>query len=333
MGAIIPIFIPHVGCPHDCVFCNQKKIAGKVSAPTASDVRKIIDEALFKIPNIPEVAFYGGSFTAIPRHEMTEYLSSVKPYIESGRVSGIRLSTRPDAIDEEVLRILESYGVKTIELGVQSMDEEVLKKSGRGHISADAEKSARLILNRGFSLILQMMTHLPASTREKDISTAKKIAELNPNGVRIYPTVVVSDTALCDMWKKGSYIPVTAEAAAELGAEILEIFEEKNIPVIRFGLNPTDDLSAGDALAGAYHPALGEMARSALFYKKLSSLIEKEGVKGKELNVFVARGHISVATGQKRKNIEKLRNEYGFLNIRISEDETLSKSSVRIRQS
>lgn len=333
MGAIIPIFIPHVGCPHDCVFCNQKKIAGKVSAPTTEDIRGIIEAALSKISNTAEVAFYGGSFTAIPREEMTAYLSAVAPYIESERVSGIRLSTRPDAIDEEILDILASYGVRTIELGAQSMDDAVLKKSGRGHTSNDVESSSKLILEHGFSLILQMMTHLPGSSSQKDIATAKRIAELRPSGVRVYPTVVVSDTALCDMWEKGSYTPATAEAAAELGAEILEIFEERNIPVIRFGLNPTDDLSSGAALAGAYHPALGEMARSELFFKKLSALIEKEGIKGKTLDVFVARGKTSVATGQKKRNIQRLREKYGFLSVRIREDEALSGTFVKIRQS
>ncbi len=333
MGAIIPIFIPHVGCPHDCVFCNQKKIAGKVLAPTTEDVRGIIEAALSKTQKTAEVAFYGGSFTAIPREEMTAYLSAVAPYIGDGRVSGIRLSTRPDAIDEEILDILSKRKVRTIELGAQSMDDAVLKKAGRGHTSADVKKASKLILERGFSLILQMMTHLPGSNCQKDIETAKKIAELGPTGVRVYPTVVVSDTALCDMWKKGSYIPATVEDAATLGAEILEIFEERNIPVIRFGLNPTDDLSAGDALAGAYHPALGEMARSALFYKKLSALIEKEGVKGKKLDVFVARGKTSVATGQKKRNTKKLCEKYGFSDVRIHEDEALPEASVKIRQS
>ncbi|MBR5542721.1 MAG: radical SAM protein [Oscillospiraceae bacterium] len=333
MGAIIPVFIPHVGCPHDCVFCNQKKIAGTIAPPTAEDVTKIIEEALAKIKSRAEVAFYGGSFTAISGPDMTAYLDAVAPYIESGEISSIRLSTRPDCIDDEVLSLLREKGVKTIELGVQSMDEDVLLKSGRGHTAFDARNAAKLVRRYGFSLILQMMTHLPGSDEQKDIYTAREIAKLNPDGVRVYPTVVIKDTALLSLMQKGEYIPATPKEAARLGAEILEIFDEENIPVIRFGLNPSDELSAGDAVCGAYHPALGEMAMSERFFQRIRKEAEEKGISGENINIYVARGKKSACVGQKRANIKKLTEETGFSSVRVFESDALSGFSVVIERS
>lgn len=330
MSRIIPVFIPHAGCPHDCVFCNQKKIAGTLVPPKGAEISNIIENALQHSGEKPEVAFYGGSFTAIERPLMLEYLSVAKRFIDEGKVSSIRLSTRPDCIDDERLCILKKYGVLTIELGTQSMCEEVLRISGRGHTAEDTKNAAKLIKKHGFSLILQMMTHLPGSDDEKDIYTAKKIASLSPDGVRVYPTVVVRDTALEEIWRKGRYNPATPEQAAQLGGQILEIFEERGIPVIRFGLNPTDDLSDGEALCGAYHPALGEMAISERFLRLARTEIERAGYYGGTIQILVNPKRVSVMSGQRKCNKARLMSEYGFCDVRISGDEKLSMSEISV---
>ncbi len=330
MSRIIPVFIPHAGCPHDCVFCNQKKIAGTLVPPEGREISHIIEKALEYSGENPEVAFYGGSFTAIEPSLMLEYLSTAKRFIYEGRLSSIRLSTRPDSIDEEKLCILKEYGVHTIELGTQSMCEDVLKISGRGHTAEDTENAVKLIRKHGFALVLQMMTHLPGSDDEKDIYTAKKIATLAPDGVRVYPTVVVRDTALETLWRAGKYTPATPEQAARLGGEILEIFEEKGIPVIRFGLNPTDDLSDGEALCGAYHPALGEMAMSERFLRLARAEIERREYRGGAIHIFVNPKRVSVMSGQKKCNKIRLMSEFDFRDVRISGDEKLGMSEVLI---
>ena len=332
MSSIIPIFIPHLGCPHDCVFCNQKKIAGKTSAPDGETVVLTISEALDKLSGeVPEVAFYGGSFTAIERTLMIEYLEATKPFLDTGKISGLRLSTRPDSIDGEVLSILKEYGVKTIELGAQSMDEEVLGASGRGHTAENVRCASRLIKKARFSLILQMMTHLPKSDREKDIYTAKEIAKLSPDGVRVYPTVVVRDTYLEEMTKEGRYIPCTPEEAADRGGEILAVFRNSGIPVIRFGLNPTDDLSAGEAVSGAYHPALGEMAMSAYYLSLCEKEIEKTENSGDAIEIRVHPRRISVMSGQKKRNKDILSEKYGFCKVVILGDSDIPEDKVSVR--
>ncbi len=333
MSSIIPIFIPHVGCPHDCVFCNQKKIAGTLTPPTGADVSRIISSSLEYARTPCEVAFYGGSFTAIEKELLISYLDAVSPFIESGAVSHIRVSTRPDCINEEILSLLKKSGVRTIELGAQSMDDSVLIKAGRGHTSADVENASRLIKERGFSLVLQMMTHLPSSDDEKDIETARKISFLTPDAVRIYPTVVVRDTALEEMWRCGKYTPATPEEAAKLGAKLIEIFEEKNIPIIRFGLNPTEDLSDGDALAGAYHPALGEMAQSARYLSIACKEIEKQGLSGGNITIFVSPSRVSAMSGIRKQNKVFLSEKYGFENISVKGDSSLESGEIRLEKS
>ncbi len=333
MSSIIPVFIPHVGCPHDCVFCNQKKIAGKTSAPSGNEVHITIEEGLKKAGDAkkPQVAFYGGSFTAIERPLMLEYLEAAKHFYDAGKISGIRLSTRPDSIDEEVLEILKCYNVRIIELGAQSMDEGVLKKVGRGHTADDVRYASRLIKKHGFSLILQMMTHLPGSDDDKDLFTAREIAALSPDGVRVYPTVVVRETYLADMMENGEYKPCTPEAAAELGGKIIEIFEEKGIPIIRFGLNPTDDLSGGEALSGAYHPALGEMALSAYFLMLCEREIANAENAGDCLEIKVNSKRISAMTGQKRRNKAILSEKFGFKEIEVLGSCDMPDRKVEVR--
>ncbi len=314
-NSIIPVFIPHLGCPHDCVFCNQKRISGSLLPACPDDVIKAIEEGLQKCDNA-ELAFYGGSFTAIPVDEQRALLDAAQSYIAAGRITSIRLSTRPDAIDGVILAMLWEKGVRTIELGSQSMVDSVLAASWRGHTAEDTEKAAEMIKNAGFDLILQMMTGLPGSDREKDIESARRIAALEPHGVRIYPTVIIRDTALADMWERGEYGGHSVEDAVEVCSDILPIFEEAGIPVIRLGLNPTDELSGGDALGGAYHPALGEMVKSRIYLKKAR---EKLAIaeKGSHVRIGVHPSCVSQMTGQKRCNIDTLMSEFALGSLKV----------------
>lgn len=318
--SIIPVFVPHLGCPQDCVFCNQRRISGAREPATAEKTALIIDEALSILP--PEsdktVAFYGGSFTAIEPRMQEELLGAVRPYIEAGKIKDIRLSTRPDAIDREVTARLLRGGVRTVELGVQSMDDEVLRRSKRGHTALDAVRAAELVREAGFELILQMMTGLPGDTPEKSRRTAIRFCEMKPDGVRVYPTVVVRDTELYDLWRSGAYREHTVKDAVELGADLLDIFEEAGIPVVRFGLNPTEDLSGGDAAGGAYHPALRELCEGARFLRAERKLVSQSD-RGGEVRFVVPRGRVSQAAGQKRVNAEALMREFGIRKVSFAE--------------
>ncbi len=321
--SILPIFIPHLGCPHDCVFCDQKQIAAP-SIPDAEDVRHLIEEGLAYADH-PQISFYGGSCTAIDRQLMIDYLEAAHPYIADGRCRSIRLSTRPDAIDEEVLEILKAYGVHTIELGAQSMEDTVLHQAGRGHRAEDTGRAALLIRHYGFELILQMMVGLPGSSYADELHTARALAALKPDGVRIYPTCVLRNTALCRMYERGQYRPLTVEEAVPICADLLEIFEEADIPVIRLGLNPTEELSGGAVVAGPYHPAFGELVMGERFYRTMAAVVPRDGCPYEM--VVPSRQH-SIAIGQKKAN---LRRFSAISNIQaIRADKACEKAYIRI---
>lgn len=328
--SIIPIFIPHTGCPMDCVFCNQRRISGSLLPAKAADVKSQVNTALEKLPlgSKPQIAFYGGSFTAIPDGEQEQLLKAAWDFVEAGLVSSVRVSTRPDAIDRTRLDRLKKYGVATIELGSQSMDDEVLEKTNRGHTAAHTENAVKLIREYGFKVILQMMTGLPGSNDCTDIDSAKKIAALKPDGVRVYPTVIVRDTAMYEMWLNDEYTEHTVEDAVRVCAEILPIFERAGIPVIRLGLNPTEELSGGSAVGGAYHPALGELVRSRIFLNRvLPMLAEYAGAKQVVLSVHPSQ--ISIAVGQKKCNAAALREKLGIKELKVVGNET-KREEIRI---
>lgn len=323
--SIIPVFVPHLGCPNDCVFCNQRRISGSVAPATAEDVVSAIENALRLTPpgTRRQLAFYGGSFTAIPVAEQESLLGAAVPYLERGDIASLRLSTRPDAIDGAVLRRLRSYGVETIELGAQSMSERVLALSGRGHTAADVEGAARAVKGAGFRLILQMMTGLPGADDESDVESARRIAALGPDGVRVYPTVIVRDTALCDLWRAGRYKEHTVEDAVRVCARILPVFEQAGIPVIRLGLNPTEDLSGGDAVGGAYHPALGELVKSRIMRDRAEKILS--GAKrGEQAVLRVNPRLMSQLVGQHGANRAYLIERFGLSGLRIVRDPDVS---------
>lgn len=315
---IIPVFVPHLGCPNDCVFCNQRRISGSMMPATAAEVENAIKNAaaLPRTGAKRQLAFYGGSFTAIPKPEQEALLSAAYKHLQSGEIDSVRLSTRPDAIDAEVLARLSRYGVETVEIGAQSMDDRVLLLSGRGHTASDVENASRQIKAAGFRLILQMMTGLPAADDESSIETARRIIALKPDGVRIYPTVIVRDTALYDLWKAGRYEEHTVEDAVRVCAKLLPMFEDAGIPVIRLGLNPTDELSGGAAAGGAYHPALGELVKSRIMREKAEKLLS--GIApDSSVTLGVNRSKISQMTGQHRCNTEYLLEKFSLKELKI----------------
>ncbi len=315
---VIPVFVPHLGCRHECVFCNQRRISGSEKAATAATVKQAIEQsaALPRSGAKRQLAFYGGSFTAIEPERQEELLGAAAEAIGKGEIDAIRLSTRPDAIDETVLARLKRFGVETVELGAQSMDGEVLRLSGRGHTAEDVVRSSEAVKAAGFPLILQMMTGLPGDSAEKDIETAKKLIALRPDGVRIYPTVIVRDTALYDLWRAGEYREHTVEDAVAVCAQLMPLFEEANIPVIRLGLNPTEELSQGAAVAGAYHPALGELVRSRILLEKARALLAGTEP-GSRVTLGVNAAELSQMIGQKRQNVRALSRALALEELRI----------------
>ena len=330
----IPIFIPHMGCPNMCVFCNQRSISGKVCFDI-SKVKQEIEDSLSTVSlnDFCEIAFFGGSFTGIDRSLMLELLSLAQGYVDSGRVKSIRLSTRPDYISDEILDILSEYSVGTIELGLQSMDDGVLSACKRGHTSMQARRACELIKKRGFSLIGQMMIGLPASDVEKEIATARLICELGADGARIYPTVVFYETELCEMMARGEYTALSCDEAVERTKEALKIFVENDVPCIRVGLCAGENLSDESCVAGgANHSAIGEMAMSALYLDKICEQLD--GVSGKCVNgsvvVYCPIGETSKIVGQKRKNIEKICQKYGIKRVKVLEKNELLRYNIII---
>ena len=317
---VYPIFIPHLGCPNECVFCDQRRISGSPLPVAARDVTETLSALRESGGRGLELAFYGGSFTAVPVPEQEALLEAAQPFLADGTLCAIRLSTRPDAVDEEALRRLFRYGVKTVELGAQSMSDRVLAASGRGHTAADTARAARLVKDAGLALILQMMTGLPGSDADSDIETAQRLIALRPDGVRIYPTVIVRGTALEALWKSGRYREHTVADAVDVCAELVPLFEAAGVPVIRLGLNPTEELSDGAAVGGAYHPALGELVRSELLLRQARALLG--GVpSGASVTLRVRPDRVSAMTGQHRHNIDVLTRELGAACVRVFPDE------------
>ena len=307
----IPIFIPHLGCPHQCVFCNQHSISGCRSFDE-EQVASQIEAALKTIPAgvETEIAYFGGSFTGIDRDLMIRLLELAQSYVCAGRVRSIRLSTRPDMIDSEILDILGRYSVKTIELGLQSMDDDVLSMSKRGHTAKQAEDACRQVIKAGFSLVGQMMIGLPGASLESEINTARRICDLGASACRIYPTVVFEGTPLLNLMQKGEYKPLSIEDAVLRSAEVLRIFLERGVSCLRIGLCATEDLTdEARAVAGANHPALGELVWNELYYHKIHTCLKKDGLLGKKVELVVSKREVSKAVGQNRCNLSRLERE------------------------
>lgn len=321
----IPIFVPHLGCPHNCIFCNQRTITG-VESFDISHVRQTIDDALSTIDPMytPEIAFFGGSFTGIDHALMTELLEIASDYIDKGFISSIRCSTRPDYIDDEILKILKQYKLKTIELGVQSMSDKVLAASHRGHTADQTRCAVEKIITAGFDFVGQMMIGLPGSTPEDEIECAKYIAGSGAVGARIYPTVVFAKTGLEAIMRADEYHPLTVEDAVQRSANVAEILIGSNVKLLRIGLCESEGLHTADgAVGGAFHPALGELCASEIYRRKICSEIERaELCDRSNIEVRVPMGALSKAIGQKKSNKEYLLNKYNFKKIGFTECDT-----------
>lgn len=319
---IIPIFVPHYGCPHDCVFCNQKKITGLSTNVQASEVQEIIEEHLntFKPGSYIEVAFYGGSFTAIDLEIQKQLLSIPYKYKKEGKINAIRLSTRPDCIDDIILENLKTYLVDTIELGIQSLDDDVLEKSGRGHTSKDMYIASDLIKKHGINLGLQMMVGLPTDTFEKSLHTCNEFIKINPYCVRIYPTLIIKDTYLEKQFLEGDYFPISLEDAVYRSSIYLMIFEINEIDVIRIGLQPTENIQLGkDVVAGPFHPAFRQLVETNIYKVLLDYYFKINNIEilDKDLIIESSSKNISSIAGQKSSNIKYFTEKYKLKKMKI----------------
>ncbi len=324
---IIPIFVPHLGCPNDCTFCNQKKISGQLKNITEQDV---IDTIEFYLNNFKEtdsykeVAFYGGSFTGIDEELQEKLLSVVYDYIKEKRIDGIRISTRPDYIDKQTLKRLKKYKVKTIELGVQSTNDYILEKCRRGHTFDDVVRASKLIRRYRFNLGHQMMIGLPESTEADDINTAKDLIKLKPKMVRIYPVLVIKDTFLEEQYRKGEYEPLTVSQAVERCKEICCLFGKKKIKIIRIGLQSTETISSpnksmSEVVAGPYHETFRQLVESSIYYDTIIEKIKKFNTKVKEVEIIVNPQDVNNVVGYKRENIDKIKEMYD-IDVLVKQD-------------
>ena len=332
MGHInVPIFIPHLGCPNQCIFCNQRHISGQIEFKE-EDVESQINSILSTISASDEVeiAFFGGSFTGIDRDLMIRLLDTAQTYVNSGKVSGIRMSTRPDYISEEILDILAKYTVNCIELGIQSMNDSILSYLKRGHTVNDTKRAVELIRNRKIPFVGQMMVGLPTATLEDELNGANFICESGAVGARIYPTLVFKQTELEELVAVGEYSPLSLENAVLRCAKVLEEFVKCGVPCIRIGLCESENLhSESTFLAGPNHPSIGEMIKSELYL----SIIERalgNAKHSKNIVIFCPKGATSQIVGNKRKNITKLKDIFGFKDIKVVEDASLVQYNIII---
>lgn len=320
---IIPVFVPHLGCPNDCVFCNQRKITG-VRSFSIEDAIKEIDYFLnlYSNDNPIELAFYGGSFTAINKNLQFELLSLARDLKLKNKISQIRISTRPDCINEEILEYLKDFGLDTIELGVQSLDEEVLELSKRGHNTSSVLKSVDLIRKYSFNLGLQQMVGLPGDSEKKSIKTTYEIIKLNPDFVRIYPTLVIKDTELEDLYKAGIYKPFSFSKTVDIVTKILMIYRVYGTKVIRVGLQSTENLKFHkDVVAGPLNDAFREYCESEILFQVIKGYVEKESYNN---GTFYGQNRtISFLVGQKGLGKKKLVDYYSFKNIKFVSDNSL----------
>lgn len=329
----IPIFVPHFGCPHQCSFCNQRSISGRHGF-CLSDMEKTIEQSLSTAEKDAkiEIAFFGGSFTGIERSLMIEILSRAAHYLKNGAVSSLRCSTRPDYINEEILTILEAYGMKTVELGIQSMSDAVLSACHRGHTAEVSIRAAQLLVKRGFDFVGQMMIGLPAATPESERETARAICSLGAVGARVYPTLVFHQTPLCEDTKCGIYRPLSLQDAVIRAADAVEIFRAHKVSVLRIGLQETESLHKEENFfMGPMHSAMGELVESEIYKRKLVALLEKEVQKAPILRIFVAKGCTSAVVGQHRLNKSYLCKTFGFSRVIVEESDSLCKGDILIK--
>jgi histone acetyltransferase (RNA polymerase elongator complex component) len=336
MNKIIPIFVPHQGCTHRCVFCHQPHITGVSlqTTVTPDDIRREIEAALAEPKSRKkgarfEVAFYGGTFTGLDLERQEQLLRTVQPYINSGEIVGIRLSTHPKMFNEQIFALLVAFGVTTVELGVQSFDNLVLQKAARGHTAEEAEQTIARLQQMGIAVGIHLMIGLPGDSYAGSIKSAQKTISLNPASVRIHPTLVLRNTQLEVLYKQRQYAPLSLDVAVSICKDMLKLFQAHQIPVIRIGLQPTISMDR-NIVAGPYHPAMRQLVESAIVYEKMEALCASQVFLNKQVTFSVSLKDISTVRGQKNENLKKLQQQFGLTRVNVVPDNKLQRGELRI---
>jgi histone acetyltransferase (RNA polymerase elongator complex component) len=331
---IVPVFIPNQGCPHRCIFCEQEKITSeKKGRVTASHVTRIIETALHSRkfdPARAEVAFYGGTFTSLKLRVIRELLGAVAPFLEKGMFAGVRVSTRPDSLDIEKLDLMKRAGVRTVELGVQSMDDHVLALSGRGHAAADSENGVGLLKNLGFQVGVQLMPGLPGDSREVFLSTVEKVIGLGPDMARLYPALVIRGTGLARMYEQGNYAPLGLFKAVDICAESCKMLEDAGICVIRIGLMSSPTLLLqGQILAGPWHAAFGFLVRCRMYQKVIESQLPSRG-RMRKIRIRVRSRDVPLLRGYGNEGMRWISMMTGAEDVAVEGDRSLAPGRIEV---
>jgi len=334
---IVPIFIPNMGCPHQCVFCDQKKITSSYGKKiNGRHVKEVIDTAVrsrdfnLKIP--AGIAFYGGTFTMLSEARIRDLLEAAHPYLEKGLFQSIRVSTRPDAIDEGRLRLMKGYGVDTVELGAQSMDDNVLSLSKRGHSASDTIKAVQVLKSHSFKVGIQLMPGLPGDSEEKFHGTVSQVIKLRPDMVRLYPAVVINGTELDRLYKEGLYCPLSVEKAVEICIESCIRLENEGIPVIRIGLMSSPTLlEKGEIVAGPWHTAFGFLVRSGIYHRKIAACLPKPG-EAAEFNIYTQKREVPLIRGYKNRGVKWIENLTQAKVIKIRSDDNVPSGTIKVEK-
>ena len=334
---IVPIFIPHQGCPHRCVFCEQERITSRHGSPVGSaDVDAVIRTAItsprFDESDTAEVAFYGGTFTSLPGERMEALLGAVSPYLRRGLFDGVRVSTRPDAIDEERLVILKRHGVGMVELGCQSMDDRVLALSRRGHTAGDTVRAVGMLKDHGFKVGLQLMPGLPGDSPEGFRTTVTEVVALEPDAVRLYPALVLEGTELARLYREGGYLPLTLGRAVEMCMDACMRFEARGIPVIRIGLMSSPSLlETGQILAGPWHTAFGFLVRSGIHHRRLvPELVRERRAPDTRVVLRVPAGDVPLVRGYKNEGLAWIEQATGLRVASVVADESVPSGHAEV---
>lgn len=330
---IIPLFIPNEGCPHRCVFCHQEKITNQPQGSLDGNaIKEVVQLAVqagdCREPGPRQVAFYGGTFTSLSIERMRALLGAVQPFLRVGLVESIRVSTRPDAVDTERVSVMREYGVSTVELGAQSMDDEVLRLTKRGHGAEDTVRSITMLKEHGFQVGIQLMPGLPGDSREKFRRTVERVIELRPDMARLYPVLVIKGTQLAEWFLSGSYKALELEEALEICEESCMALEREGIPVIRIGLlTPPSLFQGGQVLAGPWHGCFGYLVRAGIHLKKIAGFLPGHG-EAKRIRIRALGQEIPLIRGFRNQGLCEIERVTGATVIGVVPDESVEKGRI-----